>query len=479
VIRRAWRGAVRFLGSAGLAAALLLFLGIWSMLATLIPQGEASDPAITAWASSHPIIESIVRVVGLHQAFTGFVFMVCILALVVSTALCAWRRTRLAIGRSRILRKAAAADEQSVVEGHDLEIACDHALSGPAVLSIASETLERLGIRTKRRGDLLTNVSASWSVWGSPAFHWALVALIMAILVGGLQRSEGLMGVAVGQTKADTPESYGVLHTGPLHDWRLVHRSIRVDSFDPDFKTGGIDRGPTPIVSVLDGAGRIMKTQRLYPNMPLQTGSLTIHASDYGLAATLSMVNTSGVETGRAYALVDFSEEATGGTVPVGFLVVNSDAGAPEMKIFVTVPLDGTPGQFYQGPPKGSRVRVVATSLGGKLLLDRVVGPGEDVALPVGGGSLHLIDLGWYARLSVVDDMSIPLLYAALVLALIGLTMTVVARQQIVLATVTEGPEGVSLIGSVRLWHNVPTSRSEIQGELAKALGEAGKGSTT
>ena len=110
------------------------------------------------------------------------------------------------------------------------------------------------------------------------------------------------MGVAVGQTKPDAPASYGTVHTGPLHDWRSVHRSIRVDAFDLEFKTGGIDRGPTPTVSVLDGTGQVVKTQRVYPNRPLKTGSLTIYPSTYGLAAAVSIVNTSGVETGALRA---------------------------------------------------------------------------------------------------------------------------------------------------------------------------------
>lgn len=475
---KAWRGVVRFLSSPGLAVGLLAFVGLWSMAATAIPQGESSDPLVAAWASEYPLIEPMVRTVGLHQAFTSPAFAACVLVLTVSTALCAWQRTRAAMHRGRALGQAALADQQSVTESHDLEILCDPALSGPDVLSIASETLGELDIRTKRRGDVLSAVSSSWAVVGSPLFHWALLALIVVIFASNLQRSEGLMGVAVGQTKPDAPASYGTLHTGLLHDWRGVRRSIRVDAFDLQFETGGTKRGPTPTVSVLDGEGRVLKTQRVYPNMMLRIGSLAIYPSAYGLAATLSIANTSGVETGRSVQLVDFSETAGDGTVSSGSLAVSDRAGNAELHVSTTVPLERVGGQLEQTLPEKPTARIVVTSPDGEPLVDRIVSPGEEVALPI-GDSLRVESIGYYARLQVVDDWSTIPLYACLAAATIGLTIACVARQQIVLATVIDGPEGARLAVRVRLWRNESSSRSAVESELARALSQVEKGSAS
>jgi len=478
VIRDAWRRVVRFLGSAGFATWLLAFAGLWSMTATAVPQGQTSNPLVAAWASKYPLIEPVVRTVGLHQAFSSPVFVACVVALFVSTALCAWQRTRAAMNRGRALGKAALADQQSVVESHDLEILCDPALTEPEILSIASETLGELDIRTNRRGDVLSAVSPSWAVLGSPVFHWALVALIVVIFASSLQRSEGLMGVAVGETKPDAPESYGMLNTGPLHDWRGVLRSIRVDAFDLQYETGGMDRGPTPTVSVLDGEGRVLKTQRVYPNQQLKTGSLSVYPSAYGLAVTLSMVDSSGVETGRSVQLVDFSETATEGTVPAGLVAISDKEGNAELRLAVTVPLNGSSGQFDKVLPEDPAARVVVTSVDDELLVDRVLSPGEEVPLPI-GDSLRVDSIGYYARLKVVDDWSTIPLYACLAAATIGLTIAFVTRQQIVLATVIDGPEGARLAVRVRLWRNESSSRSAMERELARALGRVEKGSTS
>jgi cytochrome c biogenesis protein ResB len=383
-----------------------------------------------------------------------------------------------ALTKARALRRAAIDGRDSLAARHDLEIACDPALGAEEVLSAASAVFSRLGIKTRRRSDVLSAVSRPWSVWGSPIFHWALLALIVALVAGNLWRTEGLMGLAVGQTKADAPDSYGFLATGPLHGWGGARRSIRVDAFEPDFTSGGIDRGPTPTVSVLDAAGAVLKTQRVYPNMTLSVGSLTVYPSDFGLSATVSAVTTSGVETGRGMQLIDFSTEATGGTVPVDYVSVFGHSKAELYRVYLSVPLDRTGGAPVRKVPVDPTVRAVVKTLDGTTVLDGIMRPGQAISL-AGADALRLDGVGYYARLQIVDDWSIPFLYAGVILALLGLTATVVARQQIVLATAIEGPGGVKLAVTLRLWRNASSSRSEIESELARALGGIEKGSAT
>ena len=159
MIRRAWHGVVRFLASTRLAIGLLLFVGVWAMVATAVPQGQASALEGTTWVASHPLVEPVVRALGLHQAFTAPLFMACVLLLGLSTAVCSWQRTKVAIGRARRLRRAAALERRSLAETHDVEIACDPALSSSEVLSIASETLARVGMPTRCRDGVLNAVS--------------------------------------------------------------------------------------------------------------------------------------------------------------------------------------------------------------------------------------------------------------------------------------------------------------------------------
>lgn len=473
MIRGALRRAVTFLGSASLATWLLVVVSVWSMVASFIPQDGDSAEKVAAWAAAHRGIDPMVRILGLHAAFSSPVFVLCALALAVSTCLCAWQRTKGALRRARQLRDAGAADAASLAAAHDLDIPCDPGMSEAQALTAADEALKRLGIRSKRRDDVLYAVSRPWSVWGSPVFHWGLVALIVVILGAGFERSDGLMGLAVGQAKPDVAQSYGTLHAGPLHGWFPSDRSIRVDAFDLDYQAGGVDRGAAPVVSVLDGAGRVVKTQRVYPNAPLQTGSVTIHPSDYGLSVTLDLIGKSGAVTGQAVQIVDFSPSAPEGTIPVASFAV-SGAGGALLRGSVTVPLDRANGLFVKGLPKNRSVHVVVTGPDGTRFVDTTLRPGDAVPLP-SGDRLGVASVGYYARLKVVDDHAIPFLYAALAFAMLGLTATAVARQQLVVVAVSRGGDGQRLVGRVRLWRNVTTDRAEIESELVAALGEDAK----
>ncbi len=473
MIRKALHRVAAVLGSARFALGLILFAVAWSIVATMVPQTDASAQQAATWAVAHPGLEAAVRLLGLHAAFTAPVFIVCVLALGVSTAVCAWRRTRVAMARARTLRRASHTDRDGLVESTPLRIACDPAMSEPQVLSAAAAALDELGIRTERRGDLIASVSSPWTVWGSVLFHWALVALALVVLLGGLQRSSGLMGVAVGQTKADAPASYGVLQGAPLRDWNSIRRSFRVDSFVLDYRLGGVDYGPTPIVSVLDAQGRAVKTQRVYPNDPLQLGSLTIHTSAFGLAAVLSQVTTSGAQLGTGVQLIDFSQTSPGGTTSAGYLVISDASGHPELKVSTTVPLSRAGGQYAESLPATPTARLTVTTLDGRPVSDTVVRPGEEVRLPV-GGALRLTAVTWYARLSVVDDGTIPLLYVVLAVGMAGLVLTVFARQQLLLVAAVGGRDGGrDLAVDARLWRNAVTTRDEVVRALSAAVGAA------
>jgi cytochrome c biogenesis protein ResB len=144
----------------------------------------------------------------------------------------------------------------------------------------------------------------------------------------------------------------------------------------------------------------------------------------------------------------------------------------------VTVPLDRKGDIGTKRVPADPKARVVVTTPDGATKLDRTVRPGDVVALP-SGDSLRLDGVGYYARIQVVDDLTIPILYAGMIVALVGLTVVVVVRQQIVLATAVEGPDGVKLAVRLRLWRNPSSSRDEIESELSKALAPDERGSTS
>ncbi len=449
---------------------LLLLLGAWTTAASFVPQNAASADAVLAWRAANPSLLRIVDTLGLHDAFASVPYVALGVFLALCTALCAWRRTGVARRRARRLRDATAGGESAAAASPDLEISLGPNLNQERALEIAADTLRHLGVPTTRRGEVLISVSPWWSVWGTAVFHWALVAVIVTLAVAGLVRAEGQMGVAVGQVRPDQPESYGQLTTGPWYRWDSAERFIRVDGFNIDYQVGGVSRGPTPTVSVLDSDGDVIASRLVYPNHILRQGALSIYPVDYGLSAAIAMLDGTGAEIQRTVQLVDFDGTTPDGTSPISEVGLYGPNGQVLNRLILSVPLDSVDEGFLGRLPETPRARFVILNPDGSLALDEVIEPGQRVQLPA-GGELELLGVDYYARLQLVDDPSVPLLYASGVIALVGLGIATLARQMIL--TVKVEPEGghARLAVHMRLWRIYSTSRSEIEDRLRRALG--------
>jgi hypothetical protein len=80
--------------------------------------------------------------------------------------------------------------------------------------------------------------------------------------------------------------------------------------------------------------------------------------------------------------------------------------------------------------------------------------------------------VGYYVRLSVVDDASIPFIYAALGIALAGLSVALLVRQRALVAVVVEKGGGSLVEVGMRDWRNGNLRADEIRSRLSVALAE-------
>lgn len=440
----------------------------------MIPQtGTSQSDVVAAWAAKYSMAEPVVKALGLHRAFSAPVFLAALILLGVSTVLCSWGRTAAAVAKSRYLRAATHLDAHALSRRSDFDVAMRPEIDSTTAAELVQGALGTLRIRVRRSPDnVLLAVSPPWSVWGSPIFHWGLVGLIVAAFVGTLVRAEGSMLVPVGQTVHDRPSSYASLNQGPWHDWNRVKRSVAVIDFNPDLTVDGVDRGAVPTVAILDSLGKTIKRQQVYPNMKLHVGSVSVSAPGVGLTARLTMLDNSGQELmGSTTQLVGFSQTATDGTVPLNRMMLRDKSGNVALRLSATVPLtklsSGTYGEWI---PKNPSVDIVLQDGAGNLLLDAVVPVGEQVAIP-GGGAIRVDDVGWFSRLAVVDDPSVPYIYASMIIACLGLTLSLLARQQVVAVAFVQRENGPVAAVRVRLWRNASTSREEIQQTLSRELG--------
>jgi len=436
------RSVASWLASPRVAAMLLLVVGVWSFIGTIVPQGDAASETVAKWAAANPAAEAVASALSLHKAFSSPIFVLMILLLAASTMVCAWRRTKVAMHRSRLLRDISDDDARQLVSRptFSVEVASDGDES--QTLGAVSGALRGTGLRPRGRDGMVVAVSRPWAVFASPVFHWALFALIIVMFVVQMTRAEGLMGVPVNESRPLTAESFGLLDRGALYAFKRSPLAIRVDRIDREYVIDGIDRGPAPTVSILLPDGSVAASQVVYPNSPMRYGSLMIHPGEIGLSPSFALVSKQGSQGERVSLIVDIDETSPSGTTAAEFALDSSSPDASGILGSVTIPVKQTDVATESSSAAGFRATfVLRPKDGGAVLADKTLSVGEEIALP-DGSKLRLLGVGNYARLSVVDDPSIPLVYALLVVALVAVSVSILGRQSLAVVAVRTGEAG-------------------------------------
>lgn len=336
-------------------------------------------------------------------SFLHPVFLLGVAWLTLSTAACAWDRTRLAwraIVRPDAWRRS--------LESRALR-SQEHP-PHPADLDRIAEDLGDLGLRVERDGEILFARSRRWAHVGSPLFHWALVVLLAAAAAGQLTRAEGELYVPVGSSLVDQRASYVLgISQAPLFRDRFTGLTIAVEKVEPDYSAGGVSRGATPLVVISKGETTIARTY-VYPNSPARAGSLLVHRGDVGpaLRARFAFPGGAAQDVTMAFPL----DAVTRRPQPVGLDLTSGGATFTASAV----------------PSEGGRVTIVMAGASSKALA-----PGDSATLP-GGISVAVLERTTYAELVVANDWSVPLLYAAFALAALGSAIALLFPPRAVLA---------------------------------------------
>jgi hypothetical protein len=355
----------RLLRSRRLAVSLIAFLGVFSIAATFVPRGTPQDPAVHAWALANPVLEAVVGPLGLHRAYASPLFLV--FAALLSANL-----------EERLHNRPQARTTLSVE------------IDPQAALDATATGLRRLGLRVRRGPSLVEGLSGAWGAFGSPMFHWSIVALMLVAAAGQATRAEGFMGLPVGERVADVRANYLQITEGPLFGERFTGVEFQAEDVVRNYTLGNVDYGPSPIVTAFRD-GTQVASGRVYPNSPLRVGSLLVHMADFGPAATLALESAGGPEVGRHTVMLDRSTETSSGTGPREFSFVGGTDALPiDARVQVVVirtPAGATP------TPQASRAIVeTATAGSGTFGPPVTLAVAEFMPLP-GGARLRLADV--------------------------------------------------------------------------------------
>jgi len=260
-------------------------------------------------------------------------------------------------------------------------------------------------------------------------------------------RSEGLLALPLAERVADVHANYLTVNDGPLFRERHTGIEFVASELDRAYRLNGVDYGPTPFVTAYkDGVPVAQGWVR--PNNPLRTGTLTLHMVDIGPAVTLALEQSAGPEIVRETFTLQRGTEASRGVVPQEFTLTGEGQQGVRARVRVLLRQTGASGS----PSQLSRAVVeTATSGAGSFGAPVVLAEGEALDLP-GGQRLRVAQVSDWASVSVVNDWSVPFIYAFLFTGIVCLAIAVLAsaRRVSVLLVDTDGVWSLH----VATWHS-------------------------
>ena len=393
---------------------------------------------------------------GLLSAFTTPVFLVLVGMLTASTAACAWGRTRISLTRWVSRGTVTDAMVRQLRERPHFSVTGDD-----ATVERAAVALRSLGMRVRSGPQMAEGVAGRAGVLGSPIFHWALVVLFISVSLGQLTRSEGQMGIPVGGSRPELAGSYGTIATGKLFG-KHSGLTIAVPRIEKRNVIDGIDREPAPEV-VLSDNGRVLRRQLVYPNNPLRFGAFTIHRGPFGFSLPTSVETSSGRSLGDLVLFVDTFDGIGLGAKPQTVDLIGKN-GSFEVTLTL-VPMKDRLGTTLLTTAPSMQVKVESSVLESATM---ALAPGT-VALP-DGLVLKLGSVGNYARVGVVRDASVLWIYAMLVLATIGLTLTMAVPYRVVWVMRADDSQGPRLNVIVVQARRDPIFAARVEQVLCKEM---------
>jgi hypothetical protein len=442
-------GIARLLRSRRLAIALIAILAVYVFLGTVVPQGALESPGVLDWRSRNPGAQSAAASLGLHRVYSSVPFLAIVVLLTAATAVCAWERTESALRVRRRMRPATDAQVARLKDHPASVVALAPRTGGEDALGTASRLLRRTGLRIRRAPTGLDATSGAWTAFGSPAFHWALVAVAVVLATGQATRAEGAIQLPIGVPVPDVGASYAHLAKGPLFGDRFSGLTLVASDLVYNLRVDGINRGPAPVITLLDGSTAVA-SGRVYPNNPLRYETLLVHMDEYGLAPLIGLEDEEGVTRATKVFFLEFTKETSSGTLAQDAEAARG-ASLPPVAFRVEMPADRDASGILGRVPFAPRVliRVGSPGLG---LSDAVpLEFGESIDLP-GGGKARFIDVQNWVRITVANDWSVPYVYALGMFACVTLAVSLFAPARGARFLVVETKSGPAL--HVASWHS-------------------------
>ncbi len=464
LLRWGWRQ----LTSMRTALLLLFLLALVAIPGSLLPQRGTAPADVERWIDSHPGIGPLLDRLSAFDVYASAWFAAVYLLLFVSLVGCVVPRLRLH-GRALRSRPPAAPRNLSRLPAHR---SYRTTAAADGVLAAAEAALRAARFRTDRAAgsDSVAAEKGYARETGNLLFHLALVGLLVGVALGGLHGTRGDVLVIEGGGFANTLTRYDSFTAGRLAEAeRLPPFSFTLTDFEATYERGGQQDGAPRsfradlLVRAEPGAPERAVTVAV--NDPLVVGGTKVFLVGHGYAAVVTVRDGDGrvVRSDAVPFLPRDGRFTSVGVIKVpdarptqlGFqgILLPTAAVDPELGPVSTFPAADSPGLFLSlwtgdlglDTGKSQSVYQLDTSRmtqGGL----RALAVGDTWVLPDGAGSVTFDGVAEWASFSVAQDPGKGLALGSVVVALLGLMLSLFVPRRRVWVRATPQPGGTTLV---------------------------------
>ena len=465
------QGTVRWLWasltSMRTALALLLLLGLAAIPGSVLPQRPTSPFGVADYLTANPTWGPWLDRLGFFDVFGSAWFAAIYLLLFVSLVGCIIPRIGV---YARALRARPVPVPARLTRFTHLTGTVSRAPD--EVLDAAAAHLGRA--RVRREADGISAERGHAREAGNLVFHLSLVVLLLGLAAGSLWSFRGTAIVVEGQAFSNTLTQFDEFsHGAAFTAAQLTPFTLALEQFDVQFETGPTQRGAARLfraeVSLtVDG---VTRQEPLEVNAPLFVGGTSVHLLGHGYAPVVTVRDGNGdvAFAGPVVFLPQDSNFTSNG-------VIKAPDGRPERLAFEgvflpTATVDATDGivsifpdawnpqlllNAWAGPPKqetGTPENVYVLDPTGLTQLTRPDGdplraglqPGTTFTLPDGRGSVSFEGLRRWTKLQVSGNPGGWVVLGSVLVAIAGLTVSLLGRPRRLFVAVAQAPRGTSV----------------------------------
>lgn len=458
----------RQLTSMRTALILLFLLAVASVPGSLLPQQGLDPQAVQEYYAAHPALAPLLARLSLFNVFGSPWFAAVYLLLFLSLAGCVIPRT---------FRLAGAARQQPPQAPRNLSrlpltARYETAQEPSAALTAAARLLAGKRFRLRTGDGWVSAEKGYLREAGNLLFHLALLALLVAVGVGGMFGYKANRLLVEGDSFANTVTDLDVFHPGrAVSAADLQPFRITLSRFEASYVTSGAQRGqPSDFDAFIRYAPQPQAPMRGYDlrvNHPLTVDGVRVFLIGHGYAPVFRI--TDGTGRVRFDGPVPFIAVETSGLTSEGVIKV-PDARPRQLGfagVFLPTAVDIS-GRLSSAFPAPVNPAVSLVSYAGNLGMDsgqpqsvyqlntsrlhrlavkpRPLAPGQSIRLPHGYGTLTFTGYRQWVSLAITyDPGTTPALIAGLT-ALAGLLLSFFVRRRRMFVRAQPGPDGRTVV---------------------------------